>query len=192
MNALIIYAHPNPGSFNAALAGVAEDMLEQNEINLKVKDIYGLEFDPVLSEEDFKAFHTGYLPEDIQAEQADVKWADLLIIIAPVWWYSFPAILKGYIDRVFSIGFAYRYEPDGPHGLLGGKRVLVITTSGAEEETAISTGMLGIIQTMINGIFKFCGFDPIQYKNYFAVPTVNDQERIDMLNDFREILKTYV
>ncbi len=192
MNALIIYAHPNPGSFNAALAGVAEDMLEQSKINLKVKDIYGLEFNPVLSEEDFKAFHTGHLPEDIQAEQADVKWADLLIIITPVWWYSFPAILKGYIDRVFSIGFAYQYDSDGPHGMLGGKKVLVITTSGAEEETAISTGMLEVIRTMVNGIFNFCGFDFIQYENYYAVPTVTDQERKGMLNHFREILKTCV
>ena len=136
MNALVIYAHPNPLSFNAALATVVEEELQKKGAEVNVKDLYGMDWNPVLSEDDFRSFHTGKLPEDISSEQNDVKQADFIVVIAPVWWYSVPAILKGYFDRVFSIGFAYEYTKTGSRGLLTDKKALVITTSGADEQTA--------------------------------------------------------
>ena len=77
MNTLLLYAHPNPHSFNAAIAQVIKEEIEKKGGPLKVKDLYAMNFNPVLSQEDFQAFHSGQLPQDIKQEQADVSWADL-------------------------------------------------------------------------------------------------------------------
>lgn len=190
MKALIIFSHPNPNSFNAAILGVVKEALDKKGIKYKVKDLYAMNWNPVLSASDFQQFIAGQKPEDIAKEQADVSWADVLILVSPIWWFSVPAMLKGYIDRVMSQGFAYEYTESGPNGLLKGKRAVIITTSGADENTARQTGMMDSInKSIVNGIFNFCGFSSASYKNYFAVPMVSDQDRKNMLEDVREFIK---
>jgi NAD(P)H dehydrogenase (quinone) len=192
MKVIVIYAHPNPMSFNAAIAEVVKEELEKKGAEVKSKDLYAMNWNPVLSARDYEGFHKGNVPEDIKTEQADISWADAVILIAPVWWYSVPAILKGYIDRVFSIGFAYEYTPTGPRGMLTGKNALVITTSGAEERNAQQTGMVDLIsRSFVNCVFEFSGFDGHQYKNFFAVPSVTDNERKAMLSEMRQIIKNF-
>ncbi|HEX3011259.1 MAG TPA: NAD(P)H-dependent oxidoreductase [Syntrophomonadaceae bacterium] len=192
MNAVVIYAHPNPVSFVAAVVTVVEEGILGKGAQVKVKDLYGMNFNPVLGEEDFRAFHTGNMPEDIRQEQEDIAWADLVVMISPVWWYSVPAMLKGYIDRVFSLGFAYEYTSNGPRGMLTGKKGLLITTSGADEKTAKATGMLDAIEnSLVKGLFGFSGFAEYRYKNLFAVPTVSDTDRKQMLAQVRELIKSY-
>jgi NAD(P)H dehydrogenase (quinone) len=192
MKVIVIYAHPNPMSFNAAIAAVVKEELEKKGAEVKFKDLYAMNWNPVLSARDFEGFHNGTVPKDIKAEQADVSWADAVILIAPVWWYSVPAILKGYIDRVFSIGFAYEYTATGPRGMLTDKNALVITTSGADERNAQQTGMVDLIsKSFVNSVFGFSGFAGHQYKNFFAVPTVTDNERKAMLTEMRQIIKNF-
>lgn len=189
MKSLVIYAHPNPLSFNAALAKVTEEELARKG-EVRVKDLYRMNWNPVLSEQDFKDFHLGKIPADIQKEQEDIAGADGLVLIAPVWWYSVPAILKGYIDRVFSIGFAYEYTDSGPRGLLTDKKALVITTSGADEKTAQQSGMLEAVKnSMVDGLFGFCGFKSFQYRNLFSVTTVSDADRKQLLSDTRKLIQ---
>ena len=134
MNTLLVYAHPNAQSFNVALVKVIQEEIVKKGAQIKVKDLYAMNWNPVLSQKDFEGYHSGNLPEDINQEQADVAWSDLVIMVSPIWWYSVPAILKGYIDRVFSLGFAYKYTSTGPLGLLKGKKGLFITTSGANQQ----------------------------------------------------------
>lgn len=111
-------------------------------------------------------------------------------MVSPIWWYSLPAMLKGYIDRVFSQGFAYEYAQTGPRGLLSGKRAVIITTSGADENVANQTGMMNSINTsIVNGIFSFCGFAEARHKNCYAVPMVSDEDRKRMLEEVREFIK---
>ena len=192
MKVVVIYAHPNPMSFNSAIMTVVKEELEKKSAEVKVKDLYAMNWNPVLGTKDFEGYHKGILPEDIKAEQADISWADAVIMICPVWWYSVPAILKGYIDRVFSIGFAYEYTATGPRGMLTGKKALVITTSGADESTAQQTGMVDLItKSVVNPIFGFSGFAQYQYKNFFAVPTVSDNERKQMLTDLRQLINKF-
>lgn len=192
MNALIVCAHPNPMSFNAALAKVAREELENKGAQVKFKDLYGMNWNPVLSAADFQGYHTGRIPEDIQREQQDVSWADLVVLVGPVWWYSVPAILKGYIDRVFSIGFAYQYTPAGPQGLLSGKKGLVVTTSGADRQAAEAGGMLEVIRkSLVEGVFGFSGFAKYEYRNFFSVPTVADQDRKQMLTEMRNLIRQF-
>lgn len=191
MNTLLVYAHPNARSFNAALVQVIQEEIVDKGYPLKVKDLYAMNWNPVLSQKDFEGYHTGNLPEDIKQEQADVAWADLVIMVAPVWWYSIPAILKGYIDRVFSLGFAYKYTATGPLGLLKGKKGLFITTSGANKQDAEYSGMINILDKSLGGVFTFSGFSEKKLHNLFAVPTVSDDERKQMLTEIRELIKNY-
>lgn len=192
MKALIIYAHPNPISFNAALAEIVQEEMEQQDVAVKVKDLYGMDFNPILGEEDFKALRHGHVPEDIREEQSDIIWADLLVVVAPVWWFSFPAILKGYFDRIFSVGFAYENTPTGMRGLLEGKRALVITTSGADEDRAAASGTLDILGKTISGIFGKSGFAGFDHINLFAVPSISDEERKAMLVNIRDTVANWI
>ena len=191
MNTLFLYAHPNPLSFNAALAQVIQEEIKKKGGPMKIKDLYAMNFNPVLSEQEFEGYHNGQLPKDIQQEQADVSWADLIIMQGPVWWHSVPAIMKGYIDRVFSLGFAYRYTRQGPEGLLKGKKGLLITTSGADQKAAEMSGMLTNLERAVAGVFHFSGFEKYQHHNYFAVTTVSDEARKQMLAELRQLIQNY-
>lgn len=190
MNALIIYAHPNPHSFNGAVVKDIKEELENKGTTVQVKDLYAMNFNPVLSAEDFKAFYgEGELPQDIKQEQEDIKKANLVIFVAPVWWYTVPAIMKGYFDRVFSMGFAYEYTTTGPKGLLTDKKGLVITTAGADAKIAEVTGMQdALTNSLVNGLLGFCGFAEAKGKTLYAVTTVSDEERKKMLKDVRELV----
>ncbi|PKM78149.1 MAG: flavodoxin family protein [Firmicutes bacterium HGW-Firmicutes-15] len=190
MKAVVIYAHPNPMSFNAAITAVVKEELEKKGAEIIFKDLYAMNWNPVLSAGDFEGYHRGNVPEEIKTEQADISWADALIMVAPVWWTSVPAILKGYIDRVFSIGFAYEYSAAGPRGMLNGKKALLITTSGTDERAAQQNGMVDLItKSVVNAVFGFSGFAQYQHKNFFAVPTVADNVRKEMLTELRQLIQ---
>ncbi len=190
MKALVLYAHPNPKSFNAAILEAIKEELDKEKAVIRVKDLYAMNWNPVLSAADFQQILSGQIPEDIAKEQADVAWADLLIVVCPIWWHTLPAILKGYIDRVMCQGFAYQYTETGPVGLLEGKRAAIITTSGADENTAKQSGMMESIKgSIVNGIFGFCGFEDARYINFYAVPQVTDAERKRMLDEVRDFIR---
>lgn len=191
MNTLLVYAHPNAQSFNAALVKVIQEEIVKKGDQIKVKDLYAMNWNPVLSQKDFEGYHSGNLPEDIKLEQTDVAWADLVIMVAPVWWYSIPAILKGYIDRVFSLGFAYRYTATGPLGLLKGKKGLFITTSGANQQDAEYGGMMKTLDRSLVGVFAFSGFAEKKHHNLFAVTTISEDERKQMLTEVRELIRSF-
>jgi NAD(P)H dehydrogenase (quinone) len=190
MKVLLVYAHPNPQSFNAALAKAIEEEIIANGGQIKVKDLYAMHWDPVLNMEDLKGLYSGTIPPDVKQEQTDVAWADLVIMLAPVWWYSIPAILKGYIDRVFSFGFAYKYTATGPLGLLKGKKGLFVTTSGANRQDAEMGGMMTTLNKSLMGVFSFSGFEEKKLFNFFAVTTVSDEERREMLLEVRRLVKS--
>lgn len=191
MNVLVVYSHPYPKSFNAAILGVVQDELGKKGVQFKVKDLYAMNWNPVLSGDELTP--EGKVPEDVVREQQNVKWADLLIFISPVWWYSVTAIMKGYIERVMSLGFAYEYTDQGSRGLMSGKQALFITTSGADEKTAQDTGMLESMRiSLVGGFGEFCGFDAVEFKNYCAVPLVTDAERKEMLADVRNLIDSMI
>ncbi|OPX84135.1 MAG: Glutathione-regulated potassium-efflux system ancillary protein KefF [Pelotomaculum sp. PtaB.Bin104] len=193
MKVVLIYAHPDPRSFNAAIAAVVREELEKIGAEIKFKDLYAMHWNPVLSAKDYAGYDNGTTAEDIKAEQTDISWADVIIMICPVWWNSVPAILKGYIDRVFSIGFAYEFTASGPRGMLNGKKALLITTSGVDKHAAEQSGMMELInKSLVDAVFGFSGFAGYQHKNFFAVPTVSDNERQEMLTELRQFIQNFI
>jgi NAD(P)H dehydrogenase (quinone) len=143
---LIVLAHPDPGSFNAALCRSGAEALRAAGHEVTVSDLCAQGFDPVAGRHDFTgmadpgrfnyqteqahAVRTGGFVEEIAREQALVAAADLLVLQFPLWWGGVPAILKGWIDRVLAFGFAYvdgyRFEK----GVFRGRRAMVSLTTG--------------------------------------------------------------
>ncbi len=180
MHTLIVYAHPNPASFNHAILETVLESLKRKTWEVNVRDLYAMRFDPVLSGSELEALRQGRVSEDVAVEQDHVRRADLLVFIYPIWWAGMPAVLRGYIDRVFSKGFAYDYGPEG--GLLKGKKVLIFNTLGAPLEAYETTGIFKSMQQLTDQeTFRFCGMEVVGHHYFGSVPTVTHEERLKML-----------
>jgi NAD(P)H dehydrogenase (quinone) len=188
MNYLIVYSHPNPASFNHAIKETVVKALKDKGKNVRVRDVYSMRFDPVLKADDFETFQQERTPRDIEIEQEHVRWADVLIFIYPVWWAGMPAIARGYIDRVFSIGFAYENTPEGPKGLLTGKKVYVFNTMGAPVAAYEQSGIFKAIELLTDQeTFRFCGLEVLGHKYFGSVTTVTDDDRKAMLGEVERV-----
>jgi NAD(P)H dehydrogenase (quinone) len=182
MKALIILAHPSPNSFIHAISESCQKALGSLDAEVVVKDLYEMGFNPVLTAEDLARSKQGTPSEEIRQEQEDIEASDLLIFTYPVWWYDRPAILKGWIDRVFSYGFAYRATDRGIEGLLKGKKSLIFQTTGDPQKKLEETGAIDIIEkSMTEGTLKFCGMTEVQMTTFFGVPRATADQREQML-----------
>lgn len=190
MQYLIVYAHPNPASFNHAILETISEELNKKNKNYKVRDLYKIGFNPVLSARELSAIQKGDVPKDIKKEQNYISKADTLIFISPIWWSAMPAMLKGYIDRVFSLKFAYDITEEGVAGLLQGKKVFIVSTTGASKEDYEKMGAFKMMNmSMDMAIFRFSGMKVIGHKYLSAVPYVSQQERKKMLKELRLLVK---
>jgi len=190
MKYLILYAHPNPKSFNHAVLETVRDSLAKAGKEVSVRDLYAQNFNPVLSANDLAGMMQRQLQHEVKAEQEFVGSADVIVVIYPLWWAGMPAILKGYIDRVFTEGFAYRINGPDIEGLLKGKKVLLITTTGAPQEMYEASGMFkSMAQTTGEGIFQFTGMELIEHKYFCAIPYVTDEDRKIMLQELRGLVQ---
>ena len=187
MKFLLVYSHPNPGSFNKAIAQTLTSSLQEAGHEVRIRDLYDMGFDPVLKGHELEGFKEKKYPEDIKVEQEHVRWADILVFISPVWWGSFTALLRGYMDRVFSLNFAYTADNKG---LLTDKKVYTINTIGAPEHVYEDSGMFKAMDLTLDlGIFQFCGITVLGHKYYSFVVACSDDERKMMLEDVKTIAK---
>ena len=193
MNILIVYTHPNPKSFNHAILETTEKGLREAGHTVRVKDLYAMpNFKIALDGADFAEFGKGNVPADIAKEQADVLWAEGLVFINPLWWFGIPALLKGWVDRVMSNGFAFEYAETGPRGLLTHKKALVINTTGAPKETFEQFDAVDlIVRPFTDGYLRFVGINNIEYKPFFAVPFIDDAARKAMLVEVADLASNF-
>ncbi len=190
MKYLIIYTHPNPASFNHAILETISGELKKKKKEFKVRDLYKIGFNPALSTKDLLAIQNGAVPTDIKKEQDYISKADTLIFIFPIWWSAMPAMLKGYIDRVFSLKFAYDITEDKVIGLLKGKKVFMVSTTGASRKDYEQMGAFKMMNMSIDmAIFRFSGMKVIRHKYFSSVPYVSQQDRKKMLNELRLLVK---
>lgn len=182
-NIFIVYAHPEPRSLNGALKDSAVTYLRGAGHSVEVSDLYAMEWRAEADGRDFpqkdpadrlfyhsaskEAFITDTQAPEIKAEQEKLRWMDALIIQCPMWWFSLPAILKGWVDRVYARRFAYGvgyhgYERYG-EGNLKGKRALLSMTIGPEEEHYSARGVHGNMDDLLfpitHGILYYPGMD---------------------------------
>lgn len=160
MKHLIIYAHPSQDSLNCHFKNTLVDYLQSKNQQIEIRDLYHINFNPVLSLQDIQGQRRGEIAQDIKFEQEFIIWADCITFIYPIWWTGLPAIVKGYIDRVFSYGFAYRYDQGIQKGLLTGKQVVIINSHGKSHQEYGSLGMdKALSLTSDKGIYSYCGLE---------------------------------
>ena len=211
MNVLIVYAHPEPTSFNTAMRDAAASTLRKEGHGVVVSDLYAMGFHAVLGAEDFRgerldsavlnvaaeqtnAHATGSFAADIAAEQAKVAAADLLILQFPVWWFGMPAIMKGWADRVFARGFAYAAGRKYDTGLFRGKLAMVAATTGTSADTYAPDGIDGDIHIVLwpihNGLLRYTGFDVLPPHVVYMPGRIGAEGREAGLEAYRQRLRT--
>jgi len=187
MNVLIVYAHPEPRSFNGTLKAFAVKRLEDAGHAVRVSDLYEMKWKAVLdagdstdhvpgavfhpSSDSKHAFANGTQSEDIACEQEKLKWADAVIFQFPLWWFSMPAIMKGWVERVYAYGFAYGVGEHSDHrwgdrygeGSLSGKRAMLVVSTGGWEPHYSARGINGPIDDVLfpinHGVLFYPGFE---------------------------------
>ncbi|KPG01397.1 NAD(P)H dehydrogenase [Rhodopseudomonas sp. AAP120] len=187
MKILLVFAHPEPRSLNGALRDVAVAELQRLGHEVQVSDLYAMGWKPVVDRADFPAlasderlvvsagskaaFEADALTPDVQGEIDKLRWADVLILQFPLWWFTMPAILKGWVDRVYACGFAYgvgehsdkRWGDRYGEGNLAGKRAMLIVTTGGWGTHYGARGVNGPIDDLLfpihHGILFYPGYD---------------------------------
>lgn len=182
MNILWISAHPEPRSLNGHLAQEVKIKLRAEGHSVADSDLYEMGWNPVVDAASYghdetdrfqvaTAASSGYLAglvaPDIRAEQAKIDAADTIIVQFPMWWFGMPAILKGWFDRVWHLGYAYGHRgPNGEwigygDGFLAGKRAIVVTTMGGPDWMYGDRGIHGSIEDLLfpiqHGLFFYAG-----------------------------------
>ena len=161
MHALIVLSHPDPQSLTHSVArSFAQGIEDRSQDTVEIADIAAEGFQAAYNQVDRSAYLQGEaLPCDVLREQRRIDRADALVLVYPIYWWSFPGQLKGWIDRVFSNGWAYREGADGRvEKLLGRLSVHLIGIGGADGGTYARHGYEKAMRTQIDhGIFDYCG-----------------------------------
>jgi NAD(P)H dehydrogenase (quinone) len=201
VNTLLIYCHPHDGSHNHRVLERVARGLEASGTEYELIDLYRADFDPRLQAIEYtRMFVTPEttLADDVRAYQAKVTGARNLVFIYPVWWYTMPAALKGFIDRVFTPGFAYRFRPSNAgtavageivsripglrylaqpyaaQAMLRGKRAYIFRTYGGPRA---GRRIFGDTPTLLeNVVLRFCGITDITIHEFYGIhlPTYSE------------------
>lgn len=188
MKTLIIVAHPNPASFNKN--GIVETVLvalKQKNHEIVVRDLYELNFNPVLSGADFGAFASGSVPTDIQTERDFISWANNIVLVYPVWWIGRPAIMQGYFDRVLGFNFAFTVDENGARGLLQTEKAIIINTAGTPEFVydAWPASKELISRPIAEGVLGYCGITNVKQLTFFGIAGSTDEQRATILRKIK-------
>ena len=209
MKVLIVHAHPEPQSFTAALRDQATATLQAQGHEVQVSDLYAMNWNPVASASDFTSRENpDYLvyaleqrlgvknqsiAADIQQELDKLLWADLLILNFPIFWFSAPAMLKGWIDRVLVSGVCYGGKRFYDQGGLAGKKALVTVTLGGREhmfgEGAIHGPLEDMLRPILRGTLAYVGFEVLEPFVAWHVPYISAEARQDFLRNYQQRLE---
>ncbi|WP_246369336.1 NAD(P)H-dependent oxidoreductase [Listeria rustica] len=188
MNVLIIYTYPNHEGLNYAIKKTVEKELGKQNI-VKEIDLYKEEFDPVLRFDSMNKRRDLHKDAGTKEYRDHVLWADFLIFIYPIWWSSTPAILKGFIDKVFAKDFAYKYKGIRPIGLLKGKQAWIINT---HDTPAVYANFIqkDYGRILSKQILKMCGVSTYKHTSLSYVKGSNEGKINKFLQKVAKISST--
>ncbi len=209
MNVLIVHAHEEPKSFNGAMRDMAVSALREYGHTVEVSDLYAMRFNPVGGKHDFtaladpdyfkygveqtKATEARTFAADVVAEQEKLFHADFLIFQFPLWWFGLPAILKGWVDRVFAAGLTYGGGRWYSNGVFRGKRALLSLTTGGSPNIYSPRGLNGDMDALLfpiqHGMLYFVGFDVLPPFVAWAVARGTLDQRQEYLRAYAERLR---
>jgi len=196
MKALIVYAHPEPTSFNGALKDRAVAFLEGAGHEVQVTDLYAENFDPRAGRHDFldvadperfdyqaeqeHATYKGGFAPDLEREFERLMWCDLLIVQYPMWWFGTPAILKGWVDRVLAYRRFYDLEHRYATGVMKGRHGILSVTTGGTPQRFSAEGIFGEIDQYLRpmqfGMIEYLGMATHEPFVTYAASRVSREE----------------
>ncbi|MEI6034827.1 MAG: NAD(P)H-dependent oxidoreductase [Verrucomicrobiae bacterium] len=202
MNVFLINAHAEPKSFNGAMFRTAQEVLRAAGHSVHVSDLYAMRFDPVSDRRNFTtvknpeyfkqqieeihATEVGGFAPDVEAEMQKAEACDLMIWQFPLWWFGLPAILKGWVDRVFASGRTYGGDRFYENGVFKGKRAMVSVTTGGPVQAYENGGFNGDIHSILRpiqrGMLRFTGWDVLAPNIVYGPVHLSQEEREATLN----------
>lgn len=190
MEILLILAHPDKGSLNHAIALSVRDVLERNAHHVAFHDLYAEGLDPLLPAGEIP--EEGAVPAPIREHCEELQSADGIVIVHPNWWGQPPAILKGWVDRVFRPGVAYRFDEGDsgegvPIGLLKAKAALVLNTSNTPNVREMSAFGDPLHALWKRCIFDLCGVRDVRRMVFSVVVTSTPEQRQEWLRQAAEM-----
>jgi len=195
MRISLILAHPDPGSFNHAIAASAMKEIVRLGHPVSFHDLYAEGFDPILTAGEIPK--SASLPHSVQSHCREISQADGIVIVHPNWWGQPPAILTGWIDRVLRPGVAYEFlEGDQgagvPRGLLKARAAVVFNTSNTpapREAEVFGDPLEGLWKTCV---FELCGVKRFYRKMFGVVVTSTEEERERWLEEVRNAVSAHL
>jgi NAD(P)H dehydrogenase (quinone) len=209
MNILIVHAHPEPNSFCSALKNKAVEHFQKNGHQVEVSDLYKMNFNPVGGKHDFtalsnpdyfkyqaeqvNAFQNDLFSPELKSEMEKLLRADVVIFNFPLWWFSLPAILKGWVDRVFAMGFCYGAGKGVYNeGTFKDKTAFLSITTGGPEIAYGPTGRNGDLDKILfhinHGMLYFTGMKVIPPFVAWSPVRITPEEREKYLSQYLERL----
>jgi NAD(P)H dehydrogenase (quinone) len=210
MRVFIVHAHPEAQSFNASMTRTAAETLAASGHEVLISDLYAMGFDPISDRRNFTTVHDASyyrqqaeeahaaqvngFAHDIQQEMDKLFWCDVLILQFPLWWFGLPAILKGWVDRVFaSGGRIYGGGKWYDNGVFAGKRAMCSVTIGGPPSLYSPHGLNGSIESILfpihHGMLCFTGFTVVEPFIVHAPARIGADERATQLERYRERIR---
>jgi NAD(P)H dehydrogenase (quinone) len=182
MKHAVIVAHPNPGSFTCAVAKAYADAVRGFGDEAVLRDLYRMGFDPCLRASELP-WAKDYAPgADVAAEREALSDAKVFVLVYPLWFNAPPAMLKGYIDRVFGTGFGFRSAHAGAEPMLAGRVLVSFTSSGAPATWVEQTGAVRMLQSAFDDhLAQMCGLSVLLHHHFGGVTPGLATEAVDDL-----------
>jgi NAD(P)H dehydrogenase (quinone) len=193
MKHAIIVAHPRRNSFTMAAAGTYRDAVLEQKHDVVFRDLYSMKFDPCLYEDEIPWASDFTTHPDVAEERRAIEGADVFAFFYPLWLNMPPAMLKGYLERVFGLGFAYGRGKGGNEPLLRNRKLISFSSSGAPTDWVIQSGAWAAVRTLFDTHFAaVCGLDVIDHVHFGSiVPGVRPDSIAKHLETVRQKVAAY-
>jgi len=170
MRHAVIVAHPNPASFTMSVAKAYCEAVGKAGDEALLRDLYRINFAPCLEAGELPGA-SGFAPRsDVVSERQLLADVNVFVFVYPLWMNAQPAMMKGYIDRVFGMGFAYRPARGGTEPLLKSRKMVSFTSSGAPTEWVVKTGAWSAIQRLFDEHFAaVCGLELLEHVHFGGI-----------------------
>ena len=194
MKHTIILAHPSLDSFNAAMASTYADAVRALGDEADVRDLYRMKFDPRLAADELPWAPSFSPHADVQAERLALADTGVFVFVYPLWFNAPPAMLKGYVDRVFGMGFGYEPGPGGNEPGLDGRKLVSLTSTGAPDHWVNQTGAVATLRHAFDDhLAAVCGLTVIDHINFGGiVPGIRPDAVATLLEAVRRLARQRV
>lgn len=180
MKHAVIIGHPRDRSFTKLMARTYIDAVHARGHETVVRDLYAMDFDPRLRADELPGRKDAAPLPEVLIERTFLKDADVFAFFYPIWFGSPPAMIKGYIERIFGVGFGYEsIKSGGTRPLLGGRKMISFTSTGSENTWMVASGSWEAVRKIFNHRLETaCGLESIEHVNFGGVDADMNAERI--------------